>query len=107
VRLVAAEKFVGALTRDQAAWKSLEFALLQAHRLKQEKVAVACSFLSEKDLLETRKLRDPELQLIKANCERLYQEFRLKRFQAIDESERKFLQNRLEENLFRGKKKEK
>ncbi len=98
-------KIVGALTRELAAWKSLEFALLQAHRLKQEKIAVACGFLSEKDLLETRKLRDPELQLIKANCEKLYQEFRLKRFQAMDENEKKFLQQHLEENLFRGKKK--
>ncbi len=105
VRLVTAEKIVGGLTREVAAWKSLEFGLLQAHRLKQEKIAVACGFLSEKDLLETRKLRDPELQSIKANCEKLYQDFRLKRFQAIDENEKKFLQQHLEENLFRGKKK--
>lgn len=105
VRLVTAEKIVGVHSRDLAVWKALEFGLLQAHRLKQEKIAVACGFLAEKDLLETRKLRDPELQLIKANCEKLYQEFRLKRFQAIAESEKKFLQQQLEENLYRGKKK--
>ncbi len=104
VRLIVGEKFFGLTSREQAEWSALEFGLIQGLNLKQEKIAIASLFLKESELTDPRKLRDPELQLKKANCFTMYNQFRLRKFQTMNEEERAFLKNRMESFFARGKK---
>lgn len=89
-RVVVAKGFTGSKLREDAQLAAALFGLRQAYRLKQEKVALACSFPG---ILSLSPKKNLELQSKLEELHSLWEGFRLKKTTELDKAERDFLQN--------------
>lgn len=101
VRLLWARKFMGHTSREDAEWHATLFGLRQAHRLLQEKVQFSAPFNAPN--LSAGKHRDPRIQLMKAESEKLWEAFRLKKQAKILAEEEKFLREEIEKVFFQNR----
>ncbi len=85
VRLVLARRFLGRVSREQAEWNATVFGLRQAQRLLQEKVALCADF--SVDLSDAGRSRDPGVQLLKSEAQKIWDSFRLKKMGRISPQE--------------------
>lgn len=93
-RLVTARKFTGIASREQVEWTATLFGLRQATRLQQEKVQIRSEFsLPGIHVSPASRLRDPALQLMREDAERLWTGFRLRKTGRLDEKEAEYLRN--------------
>lgn len=100
-RVVVAKGFTGSKIREDAQLAAALFGMRQALRLKQEKVALACSFPG---ILSLSAKKNLELQSKIEEMHSLWAGFRLKKTMVLDKAERDFLQG---ESGFSGAKKKK
>ena len=101
MRLLWARKFMGHTSREDAEWHATLFGLRQAHRLLQEKVQFSAPFNAPN--LSAGKHRDPRIQLMKAESEKLWEAFRLKKQAKILAEEEKFLREEIEKVFFQNR----
>ena len=98
-RIVVAKGFTGSKIREDAQLEAALFGMRQAMRLKQEKVALACSFPG---ILSLSPKKNLELQSKINEMNSLWQGFRLRKTIELEKNERDFLQG---ESGFSGAKK--
>lgn len=102
-RILIAAKFLGAVSRDESALRALHFGLVQALRLRTEKVElvgeIPLSFLGEE---RAGVGRLGELQSLKEECVEAWNRFRLRRVRSHRPEERE-LMRRATDAFFRNK----
>lgn len=101
VRLVTARRFAGIVSREQAEASALLFGMKQAERLLQEKVQLSADFQPFTEGHSGGRHKDPGVQLMKAEAEKIWSSFRLRKMARIAPDEERLLKEEAEKGFAR------